>query len=884
MIELRILGTVDLRRDDGGTIQSVVVQPKRMALLAYLAAATPRGPHRRDTLLGLLWPEMDAERGRGALSKALHHLRSSLGPEALVSRGEEVVELDRSRVWSDVAAFDAALEAGEGAAGELERGLGLYGGDLLHGFFLSDAPEFERWLDGERDRLRTRAATAAGVLAERSRQAGDPAAAVSWARRALELSPGEEPALRRLMELLDQAGDRAGALRSYDDFAAWLREELEVEPAPETAELAERIRAREAPRPTSGVSSMSPDRGPPGPPLAVGPVRTEPGPRPPDPVRPPVRTPQRVPGAVVALAAGAALLLLAGMLAPLFRAARAPAPTPLEPRRVLVMPFENRTLDPALDPVGRMTADWITDGVSRTGMFEVVPSSAAWAVEHASTATNLPASSREPGVPLPPPDPRLLARETGAGIVVSGSFYLEGGRLHFQAATLDAASGRVLRPVDAVDVPPDSTVQGIDRLRSRVLAALALQADTVYHVRAAATPPTYEAYRAYVAGMEAFVARRDPATALRHYEEATRDDTTWAMPRIASAIMLNNLSRPEGADSVLVPLVARRERLGPLEIGTLDMVLGMLRGDHASAYVAMRSAARIAPGTINEFMVGELARKMNRPSEAVAVLEAMGAERGELRGWIPYWRELSWSLHMLGEHERERAATRRARELYPHDPSVLELEVTALAALGRVDELRMRIDEREASTSTDPPSAGPLMTLAAAELEAHGHGDDATALRERGIAWFESRRPEVRDTPGHRLRFAAILENHGELERAGALLEELLAANPGHPLVAARLGGVRARQGDREAALALDGVARAYTEPMGLTGPINRFRGEHTVARAVIAAWLGDLREAVDLLRQAQGEGLQFGPWLHAYLDPTPLGDDPGYREWIRPR
>lgn len=882
MIELRILGTVDLRRDDGGSIRSVVVQPKRMALLAYLAAATPRGPHRRDTLLGLLWPELDADRGRAALSKALHHLRSSLGSEALVSRGEEAVELDRSRVWSDVAAFDDALEAGE-----LDEALGLYGGDLLHGFFLSDAPEFERWLDGERVRLRTRAAGAAGVLAERARQAGELPAAATRARRALELSPGEEPALRRLMELLDEAGDRAGALRSYDGFAAWLREELEVEPAPETAELAERIRAREAsraPRPTGSVSSVSPDRDRSGPPLEVGPVRTETGPPLPGPIRPPAQAPQRVPGAVIALAAGAALVLLAGLVAPLFRAARAPAPTPLEPRRVLVMPFENRTLDPALDPVGRMTADWITDGVSRTGMFEVVPSSAAWAVEQASTATNLPASSREPAVAPPPPDPRLLARETGAGIVVSGSFYLEGGRLHFQAATLDAASGRVLRPVDAVDVPPDSTVQGIDRLRSRVLAALALQADTVYHVRAAATPPTYEAYRAYVAGMEAFVARRDPATALRHYEEAARDDTTWAMPRIASAIMLNNLSRPEGADSVLAPLVARRERLAPLEVGTLDMVLGMLRGDHASAYVAMRSAARIAPGTINEFMVGELARKMNRPSEAVAVLEGMGAERGELRGWIPYWRELSWSLHMMGEHEREWAATRRARELYPHDPSVLELEVTALAALGRVDELRMRMDERVASTSTDPPSAGALMTLAAAELEAHGHQDAATALRERGIAWFESRRPEVRDTPGHRLRFALILENHGELEGAGALLEELLAANPGHPLVAARLGGVRARQGDREAALALDGVARAYTEPIGLTGPINRFRGEHTVARAVIAAWLGDLREAVDLLRQAQGEGLQFGPWLHAWLESTPLGDDPGYREWIRPR
>jgi DNA-binding SARP family transcriptional activator len=168
MIDLRLLGTVDLRRDDGGTIQSVVVQPKRMALLAYLAAATPRGPHRRDILLGLLWPDLDAERGRGALSKALHHLRGSLGAEALVNRGEEAVELDGDRVRSDVARFEEAL-----AAGELEAALDLYGGELLHGFFLSDAREFERWVDGERTRLRERASGAAGELAERSRAAGE---------------------------------------------------------------------------------------------------------------------------------------------------------------------------------------------------------------------------------------------------------------------------------------------------------------------------------------------------------------------------------------------------------------------------------------------------------------------------------------------------------------------------------------------------------------------------------------------------------------------------------------------------------------------------------------------------------------------------------------
>ena len=904
MMELRLLGTVDLRRDDGGSARSVVVQPKRMALLAYLATATPRGPHRRDILLGLLWPELDAERGRGALSKALHHLRGSLGAEALVNRGEEAVELDGARVGSDVARFEEAL-----AAGDLAGALDLYGGDLLHGFFLSDAPDFERWLDGERTRLREKAAGAAGALADRARGAGDLSSAVGWARRAMALSGTREPEVRRLMALLDAAGDRAGALQTYEDFVARLRADLEVDPSPETRALAEAVRKRvEVREPVRGsdVVDSAPVRDPapiihpapvlepapaidpalaqnPAPVLDLAPVldaapALDPRGLPPahhESSPPPVPVRRGTLAAVAGLALAALAILAALTLSPV-RALPGSGGVPLEPGRVLVLPFQNQTLDPALDPVGRMAADWITDGVSRTGTLEVVPSGAAWSVERAGGDV-----SGEPG---PEGGTLRLALETGAGIVVSGSYYLDGGRLYLQAVTLDGGSGRVLRSVEAVSVPRDSTVQGIDRLRSRVLAALALEADTVYHIRAATPPPTYEAYQAYIGGMEAFVAGGDPATALRLYRQAAREDTTWAMPRIAAAIMHSNLGNPLAADSVLAPLAASRERLGPLESGTLDMVLGMLRGDYGAAYVGMREAARIAPGTINEYMVAELARMMNRPSEAVAVLEGMGAERGELRGWMAYWRELTWSYHMLGDHEASLTAARSARALYAQDAFVLSQEVEALAALGRVAEVRARVDERVASADTRTPQAGELMMIAARGLEVHGHPEAAAELRERGLAWFETRRDEVRGTPEHRSLHAHLLFDAGRLEEARDLLAGLAGEVPGSPILAGRLGVVLARMGEVEGGKALSREVARYASPMGRAGPINTTRGEHTLQRAAIAAWLGDLAEAVELLRQAQGEGLVFGPHLHTLPALAPLRGDPGFQEWIRPR
>src|SRR2546422_8433970 len=136
MVEFRLLGTLSLTTADGREVGSLLSQPRRLALLAYLAAATPRGPHRRDTLLALFWPEFDQEHARAALRQSLHVLRSALGADAMVSRGDEEIGLDFERIWCDVAAFAGAI-----VGGELGQALDLYRGNLLEGFFISDAPE-----------------------------------------------------------------------------------------------------------------------------------------------------------------------------------------------------------------------------------------------------------------------------------------------------------------------------------------------------------------------------------------------------------------------------------------------------------------------------------------------------------------------------------------------------------------------------------------------------------------------------------------------------------------------------------------------------------------------------------------------------------------------
>ena len=238
-IEFRVLGSLDLREFDGRALDATVAHPKRIALLAYLAAAAPRRFHRRDTLLGLFWPELDQDHARVALRKAVHYLRRALGPEVIVRRGEEEIGLAEKRIWCDAATFEQAADSGRYC-----EALALYRGELLEGFFISRAAAFERWVDAARARLREKAAAAARNAAELSEMAGDVQEAIRWARRELSLSPCDECAVRRLISLLDRVGDRAGAIRAGDEFARQLAKEYGCEPSTATKDLVEAVRAR----------------------------------------------------------------------------------------------------------------------------------------------------------------------------------------------------------------------------------------------------------------------------------------------------------------------------------------------------------------------------------------------------------------------------------------------------------------------------------------------------------------------------------------------------------------------------------------------------------------------------------------------------------------
>src|SRR5262245_17371969 len=135
MIDLRVLGALEVRADLPDGTRGGLTQPKRLALLLYLALAEPKGLHPRDRLLALLWPEADDASSRHSLRNALHGLRLALGEEAIVTRGEAFVGLDFAAFRCDALELRAHL-----AAGRVDEAAALWKGDLAPGFHVSGAP------------------------------------------------------------------------------------------------------------------------------------------------------------------------------------------------------------------------------------------------------------------------------------------------------------------------------------------------------------------------------------------------------------------------------------------------------------------------------------------------------------------------------------------------------------------------------------------------------------------------------------------------------------------------------------------------------------------------------------------------------------------------
>ena len=229
-----------------GEAPRAALGPRQLSLLALVAAAGRKGIS-RERAVGILWADTDEEQARHALSQTLYRLKRDTGRDWFTPTAE--LRLDPS-ISSDIGSFHEAL-----AAGDLETATALYTGTFLEGFYLTGAPEFERWVEEERDRLHHQALRALEQLAARQDESGQPPQAVPIWHRLTELDPLSARYAMGYMRALVSAGDRPRALAHANLYRETVRRELDTEPDPAVRQLEAALRA---PHPEVRVTPPSP--------------------------------------------------------------------------------------------------------------------------------------------------------------------------------------------------------------------------------------------------------------------------------------------------------------------------------------------------------------------------------------------------------------------------------------------------------------------------------------------------------------------------------------------------------------------------------------------------------------------------------------------------
>ena len=562
---------------------------------------------------------------------------------------------------------------------------------------------------------------------------------------------------------------------------------------------------------------------------------------------------------------GVGLIAVAGAIA--FVLAR--SSSHLIPGRVVVAAIDNRTGDSSLDNLGRMTADWVTQGLSETGLVEVVPSVTAMA------------AATPPGQSTGADAIRALGRETRARTVVEGAFYRQDDSLRFQIEIVDARNGKVLRALDPVVGSVANPLGAVDKVRQRVMIALG----TLFNpklagwAREASQPPDYANYQDFIEGLDRF-ARFDYLGARAYFDRVAAADSTFSVALILSADARLHLGEHAAADSIVRRVERSHRPLAPVDRSYLAWVAGILRGNRPAALEAARELARVAPGSDVELLRSSGATSLNRPREAIAALGRVDPDRGMFRATFAYAWDMTTALHMLGEHRRELKEATAGIRRTPGQFRGVVADVRALAALGRLDEVRQHLDEAQQLASQDSWTPGNVALLAAAELRTHGYPEAAGDAVTRAITWYERRRAGVGREDDGGLGLALAYFEAGRLEDARPLLDGLVAApnttgSMGRFAALGTLGAIAAREGKRAEALRFDGQLKASPERYML--------GSNTYQRARIHALLGDREAAVDLLQTAILQGMDFW-YLHADLAFASLHDYGPFQELLKPK
>ncbi len=230
-----------------------LISQKAKALLCYLIMV-PNQPQNRDKLAGMLWESSSKESARYNLRFTLWSLRKSLDTTAkqqkyFLTPEKNICQFnEQSNFWLDISEFYNLAEKAKTPGLPLEEKIqflseasSLYAGEFLEGFYIKASTVFDDWIFFQREKAQRTYFEVQKSLAKSFLAKKDYQNAIYALKKLLAVDPLQETIYYGLIKLYYISGDRAGAIREYNNCCRVLREELNIKPMNKIIELHEDI-------------------------------------------------------------------------------------------------------------------------------------------------------------------------------------------------------------------------------------------------------------------------------------------------------------------------------------------------------------------------------------------------------------------------------------------------------------------------------------------------------------------------------------------------------------------------------------------------------------------------------------------------------------------
>lgn len=568
----------------------------------------------------------------------------------------------------------------------------------------------------------------------------------------------------------------------------------------------------------------------------------------------------------IGVAAGLLVVAVAGYVA-----TRGEKPVALlEPKRVVVATFENRSRDPSLDQLGAMAADWIARGLIGTGLVDVGGTAADLAARGVGSDAAAGGSAIQ-----------TLARNANAGLVISGSYYRQGDSVLFQADLTDANAGKLIQTVGPVTASATAPLEGVERLKQRVIGSLGPFVDSRLASLAGvlSRPPSLEAYREFIKGQDLFYT--DEAEATAHFFRAAAADSSYHVPLLWSLVVSHNMGDGARADSLIRVLEQRRSRMTPYEQVYLDYASCRASPGLRSCVPSTTALLALTPKSqFVKYLRGIMLRWANRQHAADSALRDLDPLSGELRGRIYYFTHYTAVLHDLEQPERELAVARAGQLQYPGRILLSYATARALVSAGRLPEADSMIEQGFSFAPEIRVSATQAGAKLLFELRWHGHRGAADSLGSRLLARLAMRpAAEASSEAGRRDKAELLMATYRWAELL-ALTDSMAPGDTGNVDVLRFRGVALAKLGRRAEALAIEQQLERDTRPIRPSDRCAFWAVCRRTARAFIAAALGDQARAVSLI---DGWVFRYDASAHFELVGELLKDFPAFQLLTKP-